>query len=97
MRQDDSAVDTANEARALEGAVNLLLQGNFGSGRALLRTYIKSTVGFERLATESGTPAKSLHRMFGPKGNPNSNNLFRIIATLRRLRRVRLEVRATRG
>ena len=35
------------------------------------RDYINATIGFEALAALTHTPAKSLMRMFGPKGNPS--------------------------
>lgn len=35
---------------------------------------------------------KSLHRMFGPKGNPTAANLFNIIACLQEHEGVRLQV-----
>ncbi len=47
-----------------------------------MRDYIKATVGFEKLAVATGTPAKSLIRMFGPRGNPLARNLFCVIGYL---------------
>jgi DNA-binding phage protein len=61
-------------------------------GKAVLRDYINATVGFESLAKATGTPSKSLMRMFGPKGNPRANNLFAVIGKLRRVSGVRLAV-----
>jgi hypothetical protein len=46
---------------------------------AILRDYIKATVGFEKLGEATGTQPKSLIRMFGPRGNPQARNYFGII------------------
>ena len=40
--------------------------GDVDTGKAILRDYIKATVGFEKLGEATGTPPKSLIRMFGP-------------------------------
>ncbi len=77
-------------------AVEQLLAGDVKVGKAVLRDYINATVGFERLARETGTPAKSLMRMFGPKGNPRADNLFAVISRLQKASGVRLGVAALR-
>ena len=58
--------------------------------KPLLRDYINATVGFEKLGTLTHKPAKSLMRMFGPKGNPRARNLFEIIAHLQKSSGLRL-------
>jgi len=68
----------------LREAVCALLDGESGVGRNLLRDYINGTIGFGALSDEVGVPAKSLMRMFGPKGNPQMNNLFAVIGALQR-------------
>jgi len=73
-------------------AVQQLLAGDVKVGKAVLRDYINATVGFERLARETGTPAKSLMRMFGPKGNPRADNLFAVISRLQKASGIRLGV-----
>ena len=73
-------------------AVNSLLEGDMDSGKAVLRDYINATVGFEGLAAKTGTPSKSLMRMFGPKGNPAAKSLFAIIGELQRSSGVTLSV-----
>jgi hypothetical protein len=45
---------------------------------------IKATVGFEALGEATGAPAKSLIRMFGPRGNPQAKNLFSVIGYLQK-------------
>jgi DNA-binding phage protein len=73
-------------------AVEQMLSGDLETGKAVLRDYINATVGFERLARETGTPVKSLMRMFGPKGNPRARNLFSVIDRLQKVARIRLDV-----
>jgi hypothetical protein len=43
----------------------------------------------------TGTPIKSLMRMFGPSGNPTATDLSDIIRVLQKKTGVQLEVRAT--
>ena len=81
------------EALLREG-IDAMLSGDVDSGKALLRDYIKATVGFEQLAKATGAPAKSLIRMFGPRGNPQAKNLFAVIATLQKRAGVNLRVAA---
>src|SRR6187551_1254165 len=77
--------DSAFREALLTEAVELLIAGDVEIGKAVLRDYINATVGFEKLAKATGTPSKSLMRMFGPKGNPCANNLFAVIGKLQRL------------
>ena len=87
--------DPEFRAALLTEAVEQMLAGNVETGKAVLRDYINATVGFERLAKETGTPAKSLMRMFGPNGNPRADNLFGVIKALQKSSGVRLEVAAS--
>ena len=89
--------DRAFRAALLSEGVEVLLQGDLDTGKALLRDYINATIGFEELAERSGIPAKSLMRMFSPSGNPQAGNLFAVIALLQEAERVALEVRADRA
>jgi hypothetical protein len=79
------------EALLREG-VDSLLAGDVEAGKLILRDYIKATVGFERLAEATHTPAKSLIRMFGPRGNPQARNLFGVIGYLQKRAKVELRV-----
>jgi DNA-binding phage protein len=88
--------DPKFRAALLTEAVEQLLSGDMDVGKAVLRDYINATVGFERLARETGTPAKSLMRMFGPKGNPRANNLFAVINRLQKASGIRLGVSVAR-
>jgi DNA-binding phage protein len=91
-----AARDAAFREALLTEAIELLLTGEIETGKAILRDYINATVGFERLAKETGTPTKSLMRMLGPNGNPRASNLLGIISTLQDVSGVHLEVAATR-
>jgi DNA-binding phage protein len=88
--------DPKFRAALLKEAVEQMLAGEMDAGKAVLRDYINATVGFERLARETGTPAKSLMRMFGPKGNPRAENLFAVISKLQKASGVRLAIAAGR-
>ena len=84
--------DVAFREALLTDAVEQLIAGEVEVGKAVLRDYINATVGFEKLAKATGTPSKSLMRMFGPKGNPRANNLLAVIGKLQRVSGVRLAV-----
>jgi DNA-binding phage protein len=73
-------------------AVELLLEGDVDTGKAVLRNYINATIGFEELAAEVGSPSKSLMRMFSAKGNPRADNLFSVIKHLQKATGVHLAV-----
>lgn len=45
-----------------------MLAGDVDTGKAVLHDYVKSTIGFEKLGEATGSSAKSLIRMFGPRG-----------------------------
>ena len=79
------------EALLREG-VDAMLSGDVETGKIILRDYIKATVGFERLGAATGAPAKSLIRMFGPRGNPQAKNLFSVIGYLQKRAGMRLHV-----
>ena len=64
-------------------------------GKAILRDYIKATVGFEKLGEVTGTQPKSLIRMFGRRGNPQARNIFGIIGYLQK--QAGVEHRVTQG
>lgn len=86
--------DPAFRQALFQEAVQILLEGDIASGRSVLRDYINATIGFDALAEATQTPAKSLMRMFGPKGNPTAANLFAVINALQSRTGVHLEVRA---
>jgi len=88
--------DPAFRKALLSEAAEQLLAGDLETGKAVLRDYINATIGFERLAEETGTPSKSLMRMLGPKGNPRASNLLAVIGKLQRVTKVHLAVAAGR-
>jgi hypothetical protein len=70
-----------------------MLAGDFKTGKAVLRDCINAAIGFEELGRATGTPPKSLMRMFGPRGNPQASNLFAVLGQLQRHGGSHLEVR----
>jgi len=63
-------------------AVESLLAGDLDTGKAVLRDYINATLGFQALSDLTHRPAKSLMRMFSPKGNPQARNLFAVLGQI---------------
>ena len=76
----------------LTEALDCFLEGDVDAGKILLRDYINATLGFVRLAELTGKKPASLHRMFGPSGNPTAENLFSIVALLQKHEGVSLGV-----
>jgi DNA-binding phage protein len=87
--------DPKFRAALFSEAVETLLAGDLDTAKAALRAFINATIGFEKLAGATGTPVKSLMRMFGPRGNPTAANLFEVIRVLQKKTGVHLEVRAS--
>jgi hypothetical protein len=82
--QSRVARDPDFAAALLREGIDTMLTGDVDTGKAILRDYIKATVGFEKLGEATDTPPKSLIRMFGPRGNPQARNLFGVIGYLQR-------------
>jgi DNA-binding phage protein len=78
----------------LTEAVNAYFGGEEAVGKAVLRDLINATIGFEKLATAVQIPSKSLHRMLGPNGNPNTANFFAVLRVLQEREGLRLRVKA---
>ena len=76
----------------LREGIDTMLTGDMDTGKAILRDYIKATVGFEKLGEATDTPPKSLIRMFGPRGNPQARNLFGVLGYLQKQAGVALHV-----
>jgi DNA-binding phage protein len=93
--QEHVAKDPGFAEALLREGVESLLSGDVDTGKAILRDYIKATVGFEELGEATGTQAKSLIRMFGPRGNPQAKNLFNVIGYLQKRARRQLRVTVT--
>ncbi len=90
--QARAQTDPAFREALLTEGVDALIAGDVDTGRAVLRDYINATLGFDELSRVTGTPSKSLMRMFGPKGNPNAKNLFSVIGVLQQQTGVSLRV-----
>ena len=90
--QKHVAEDPAFAEALLREGIDLMLAGDVETGKAILRDYIKATVGFENLGRATGTQPKSLMRMFGPRGNPQARNLFNVIGYLQKQAGVELHV-----
>lgn len=86
------ARDPKYRRELLREGVECLLAGDLETGKAILRDYVNATIGFEKLSDKTHTPAKSLMRMLGPKGNPQARNLFEVIAHLQRAEGLHFEL-----
>ena len=80
----------------LKEGVECLLSGDVEVGKAVLRNYINSTIGFKELGGLTEKSPKSLMRMFGPTGNPQARNLFEVIGRLQEREGLHLKVQAVR-
>lgn len=92
--QRNVAADPAFGEALLREGIDTMLTGDVDTGKAILRDYIKATVGFEKLGEATGTQPKSLIRMFGPRGNPQAKNLFSVLGYLQRQAGLQLHVTA---
>ncbi|MDZ7662826.1 transcriptional regulator [Thiohalophilus sp.] len=80
--RERAQTDVEFRVAMLTEAAEAIVTGEAATARALLRDYINATLGFETLADETGISAKSLHRMFGAKGNPTLSNLTTVLRVL---------------
>lgn len=86
--------DPAFRRALLQDAVEVMIGGEVGLAKSLLRDYINASLGFPELGRLTGKSPKSLMRMFGPTGNPQAGNLFDVIRVLQDHEGIRLAVRA---
>ena len=89
--------DPAFAKALLDEAATLFLNGEANAARLVLRDLVNATVGFERLAIETGRPVKSLHRMLSKDGNPTMDNLAAIVGVLRRKLGVSMQAHTVRA
>lgn len=89
--------DPAFAKALLDEAATLFLNGEADTARLVLRDLVNATVGFERLANETGKPVKSLHRMLSRDGNPTMDNLAAIVGVVRRKLGVAIQARAVKA
>jgi hypothetical protein len=90
--QRNVAADPAFGEALLREGIDTMLTGDVETGKAILRDYIKATIGFEKLGEATATPPKSLIRMFGPRGNPQAKNLFSVLGYLQKQAGLQLHV-----
>ena len=67
----------------LNEAIQFFVHGEPDASKRILRDLVNATVGFERLSEELDKPAKSLHRMLSPSGNPTMSNISAVFAALK--------------
>jgi hypothetical protein len=89
--------DPAFRRGLLSEAVECLLSGELELGKELLRDYINATLEFPRLAVRTKLHVKTVHQMFGPKGNPTAKNLLEIVACLQQAEGVRFKLDSSRA
>ena len=88
--------DPAFRDALLTEVVDQFLADDRKTGKAVMRDHIDATIGFERLAEETGSSSKSLTRMLSPSGNPTASNLFSVLSTVQRAAGVHLAAKAGR-
>jgi DNA-binding phage protein len=86
--------DASFRRALLREAIELMLSGDVETGQSVIRNYINATVGFDGLAKGTHIPKTSLMRMFGPRGNPSSKNMFGVIAELAKAEDISLLLKA---
>ena len=86
--------DPAFARALLDEAATLFLNGEPEPARLILRDLVNATVGFEKLASMTDKPSKSLHRMLSQKGNPSMDNLAAIFDAVRHKLKVSIKARA---
>ena len=84
--------DERFRAALLSEGVDSLIAGDVEAAKSAIRDYINATVGFEKLAQKTGTPPKSLMRMFSRRGNPSARNLAAVLKHLQKNSGVKLHV-----
>jgi DNA-binding phage protein len=89
--------DRAFARALLDEAATLFLNGEPEAARLILRDLVNATVGFDRLATMTGKPTKSLQRMLSARGNPSMDNVAAIFGALRQALGVGIKVRAIKA
>ena len=94
---DRVARDPAFAKALLDEAATLFLNGDPHTARLVLRDLVNASIGFERLALETKTPSKSLHRMLSDRGNPSMDNIAAIFGVVRKRLGVDIRARAVKA
>ena len=74
--------------------VECLLQGDVGTGRAMLQEYINATIGFQKLGKLIAKSPDNLMRMFSSNDALDTHTLFAVIHCLQQQAGLQLEVKA---
>ncbi len=89
--------DPAFRLALLQEAIELFIDGDVDAGRNILGNYVNATIGYPMLGKLTGKDPKSLHRMLGPDGNPQANNIFNIIHQLKQQEGLQFDIRLKRA
>jgi hypothetical protein len=73
-------------------ATNALLDGDFDTGKRLLRDYLNATESLPAIANELKQNVKSIRRMVGPQGNPTLRNFVNLLNACKRRESLELHV-----
>ena len=76
----------------MRGLEHEQVQGDVDTAKVVLRDHINANIGLPELSRHTRKSPKSLMRMFGPNGNPRTQNLFEVIGCLQRHEGVRFKV-----
>ena len=73
-------------------ATNAFLNGDFDTGKRLLRDYLNATEALPSIAQELRKDEKSIRRMVGPRGNPTLRNFVSLLNACKRREQIDLHV-----
>ena len=73
-------------------ATNALLDGDFDTGKSLLRDYLNATESLPSIAGELKQNVKSIRRMVDPQGNPTLKNFVNLLNACKRRESLDLHV-----
>ena len=76
----------------LTSGVQCLLNGEVNVAKVVLRDYIETTMGYEKLGKLTGTTPESLACMFGKKGTASASDLLKVISCIQQHEGIQLEV-----
>ena len=90
--RDRAQTDPEFRSALLVEAAQALIDGEPDVTKAVLRDYIKATVGFDQLSLKVRIPKKSIMRMLSKSGNPTTKNMTLILAYLNKYEGLKLRV-----
>ncbi|RLB37096.1 MAG: transcriptional regulator [Deltaproteobacteria bacterium] len=90
--RDRARTDPEFRGALLVEAAQALIDGEPDVTKAVLRDYIKATVGFDQLSLKVRIPKKSIMRMMSKSGNPTTKNMTLILSYLNRREGLNLRV-----